>query len=146
MAILTFYLYVIVLLSKQTINQLLFEPGLWMLPEQTASDSICQSTPVSSNTGVCFLWSPHLLSASLPQQRQVSPGRSAFPHPSPGTLLPLSARWVDWIINWEQRKEGRVRDTATQLKNPDQWTRCLRRMMLICWSGWRRKGHPLSLL
>lgn len=56
---------------------------------------------------------------------------------------PLSARGG---LAVPQRKEGRVTDTETREKSPDQWTRCLRHMMLICCSGWRRKGHPLSLL
>ena len=151
-ALLAFYLYVIVVVYKQTINRLLLEPGLWMLPEQTASGSVRRSTPVSSNK-VCFLWSPSLLSVSLPRKETgvcwLRSLRAPRARHAAGTLRPLSVRWVDWLIKqgcaWEQRKGGRVRDTETQLKSPDQWTRCLRRMMLICWSGWRRKGHPLSL-
>lgn len=137
--------FIIVLVSKRTVNELLLEPGLCMLPEQTGCGSVCWSTPVSSNTGVCSLWSPGASSASLPRMRQVSPGCGAFAAaPAPGRHRPRYQRGAAWPV--PQRKEGRVTDTETREKSPDQWTRCLRHMMLICCSGWRRKGHPLSLL
>lgn len=80
--------------------------------------------------------------AAEPLQPRCIPGQARGPLSAgrAGPFRPVPFRSVP------QRKGGRVTDTDTRQKSPDQWTRCLRHMMLICCSGWRRKGHPLSLL